>query len=192
MIRFIFGKHDALSEKQQLLHMWYHYTQDVGEMPCITYRDESNNSNYPIIWTLKFEIIIPTSEHLYTPCGARTGVAEHLLAFNSLCGATARITKRLLTYYSRFWISTRCDCGAWMGITKHVLTFDSLCGARTGVRKCLLAFYSLWTSLVIVMYYSVIVWAVIYLIFEQIHYCSNTPPPHTPFPGKIVFQHQKC
>ena len=105
MIQFIFGKHDALSEKQQLLHM---FTLKMwGEMPCTTYRDESNNSNHPIIWTLKFEIIIPISEHLYTPCGARTGVAEHLLAFNSLCGATARVTERLLTYYSRFWISTR-------------------------------------------------------------------------------------
>ena len=99
MIQFIFGKHDALSEKKQLLHM---FTLKMwGEMPCMTYCDESNNSNYPIILTLKFEIIIPISEYLYTPCGARTGVAEHLLAFNSLCGATSRVTEHL-RYYSRF------------------------------------------------------------------------------------------
>ena len=30
MIQFIFGKHDAVSEKQMLLQRWHHYTQDVG------------------------------------------------------------------------------------------------------------------------------------------------------------------
>ena len=42
-----------------------------------------------------------------TPCRTRTGVAERLLAFDSLRGATARVTKRLLAYYRRFWTSTK-------------------------------------------------------------------------------------
>ena len=34
-------------------------------------------------------------------------VAEPLLAFDSLCGATTRVTEHLLTYYRCFWMSTR-------------------------------------------------------------------------------------
>ena len=42
-----------------------------------------------------------------TPCGARTGVAERLLAFDSLCGAAARVTERLPACYRCFRTSTR-------------------------------------------------------------------------------------
>ena len=34
------------------------------------------------------------------------GVAELLLAFDSLCGATVKVTERLLAYYRRFQTST--------------------------------------------------------------------------------------
>ena len=42
-----------------------------------------------------------------TPCGTWTGVTKHLLAFDSLSGATARVTKRLLAYYRQYRMSTR-------------------------------------------------------------------------------------
>ena len=85
------------------------------------YHDNSNNSDQPIIWTPPYSrkkrlTIVHLNTHVWnyysnirtpTPCGARTGVAEHLLAFNSLCGATARITKRLPAYYRCFQTSTR-------------------------------------------------------------------------------------
>ena len=89
-----------------------------------------------------------------TPCGARTGVIEHLLAFDNLCGARVRVTEHILEYYSRFQMSTRlllslqssnggCQmctsslCGAWMGVAKCVLAFNSLCRAQMGVAKCI-------------------------------------------------------
>ena len=74
---------------------------------------------------------------------ARTGVAKCLLAFDSLCGARARVTEHLLAHYRRFWMSTRLLRSSNGGCTKHVLTFDSLCGARTGIAKNVLAFNSL-------------------------------------------------
>ena len=61
----------------------------------------------PSIRTPTFKIIIPIFEHLYTPRGAQTGVAECLLAFDNLCGARARVTEHLLAYYRRFRMSTR-------------------------------------------------------------------------------------
>ena len=87
------------------------------------------------------------------------GVAEYLLAFDSLCGATARVTEPLLAYYRRFRTSTRlllslqnlnggCQtctslrpslCGARTGVAKSVLAFDNLCGVQTGVREFVLA-----------------------------------------------------
>ena len=96
------------------------------------------------------------------------GVAERLLAYDSLCGATTRVTECLPAYYRRFRMSTGlysrfldfyCHCRARTGVAKRVLAFDSLCGTRTGVRECLLAFNSLWTGLVIVTsnVYSVVV-----------------------------------
>ena len=100
--------------------------------------------------------------YIATPRGAQMGVAERLLAFDSLCGARVRANKRLLAYYRRFQTSTRlllslqslngsCQCvpafdslcGARTGVAKCVLAFDSLCGARTRVAKCILAFGSL-------------------------------------------------
>ena len=36
--------------------------------------------------------------YIATPRGARTGVAERLLAFDSLCRARARVNERLLAY----------------------------------------------------------------------------------------------
>ena len=53
----------------------------------------------------------------YCHCGARTGIAKRVPAFNSLCGART-------------------------GVAKHVLPFDGLCRARTGVAKCAIAFHS--------------------------------------------------
>ena len=58
---------------------------------------------FPSIRTPTFEINIRTP----TPRGAPTIVAERLLAFDSLCGARARVTEHLLAYYRHFRISTR-------------------------------------------------------------------------------------
>ena len=70
-----------------------------------------------------FEIIIPISEHLHPaeldggacrtstrlrqPLRNSDRVAERLLAFDSLCEATARATERLLAYYRRLRTSGR-------------------------------------------------------------------------------------
>ena len=79
--------------------------------------------NYGIlsIRTPTFEIIISISKHLH-PCGAQTGVAKCPPAFDSLYGATARVTERLLAYYRHFRTTTTvvskclldsyCHCGA--------------------------------------------------------------------------------
>ena len=81
-----------------------------------------------------------------TPCGAWMGVAKRLLAFDSHCGATARVTECLPAHYRRFQMSTRLlqsfqiSTGRLLslqssnrGCVKCVLAFGSLCRARTGV-----------------------------------------------------------
>ena len=82
----------------------------------------SNNSNHPIIRTPEkcLIFVFQAFEHpclkllsqypntyIATPRGAQTGVAECLLAFDSLCGTRARVTERLLAYYRRFQTCTR-------------------------------------------------------------------------------------
>ena len=74
----------------------------------------------PSIQTPTFEIIIPISKHL--PRGARTGFAERLLAFDSLCGARARVTKRLLDYY--------CHCRVRTGVVKREPALNSTVSAE--------------------------------------------------------------
>ena len=84
--------------------------------------------NYCIlsIQTPTFEIIIPISEHLHlvelnqgspniydSLCRTPTEFAWCLLAFNSLCGATARVIAHLLAYYSRLQTSTRLLLSLW-------------------------------------------------------------------------------
>ena len=83
--------------------------------------------------------------YIATPHGAQTGVAECLLAFDSLCGARVRTNERLLAYYRRFRTSTRLllSLQSLNGGCQSVPAFDSLCGARTGIAKCVLAFDSL-------------------------------------------------
>ena len=83
--------------------------------------------------------------YIAKPCGAQTGVAERLLAFDSLCGARVRANERLLAYYRRFRTSTRLllSLQSLNGGCQSVPAFNSLCGARTGVAKCVLAFDSL-------------------------------------------------
>ena len=142
------------------------------------YRNHPNNSNHPIIQTpphpvfrgkcLAFEhprlklLFQYPNTYIATPCGAWTGVAERLLAFDSLCRATARVNECFLAYYRGFRTSTRlllslqssngnCQsvpafdsfCGAQTGVAKRVIAFDGLCGARTGVAKRAIAFDSL-------------------------------------------------
>ena len=63
----------------------------------------------------------------YCHCGARTGVAKRVPAFDSRCGVQTGVAKRVLAFDSH--------CGARMGVAKHVLAFDGLCGAWTGVVK---------------------------------------------------------
>ena len=74
-----------------------------------TYRNNSNNSDHPIIRTPpsrkkinycipsirthSFEIIIPISKHLHL-AELEPGVAECLLAFDSLCGARTGVSLR--------------------------------------------------------------------------------------------------
>ena len=82
------------------------------------YRNESNNLNHPIIQApslFQDKLIVvfqASSTHISnvptpTPCGARTGNAKRLIAFDYLCRATARVAERLLAYYRRFRTSTR-------------------------------------------------------------------------------------
>jgi len=96
-----------------------------------------------------FEIIILISEHLHL-AGLELGVAKHLLAFDNLCGATARVTECLAAYYRCFRMSTRLvllslwslngGCQTCTSLQQSLqrsngglIAFDSLCGAQTGV-----------------------------------------------------------
>ena len=139
------------------------------------YCNESNYLNHPIIWRKNDVFTHPhmkSNIRTPTPWGARTGVAEHLLAFDSLCGARTGVAKCVITFDSLCgaWtgvakrvLAFNCLCRAQTGVAKRVIPFDSLCGAQTGVRERLLAFDSLWTSLVIVTsnVHVVFVWIVL-------------------------------
>ena len=89
--------------------------------------------NYCIssIRTPTFKIIIPISEYLHL-AELKTGVAERLLAFDSLCGARARVTKRFLAYYRCFRMSTRL--------------LVLLRGLNGGCQTCDILRQSLWSS----------------------------------------------
>ena len=63
----------------------------------------SRKNDSPSVQTPTFEINIRTP----TLGGAQMAVDECLLAFDSLCGATVRVTKHLLAYYRCFQTSTR-------------------------------------------------------------------------------------
>ena len=79
-----------------------------------------------------------------TPCRARMGVTERLLAFDSLFGATARVTERLLAYCRRLRMSTRL-------LQSFPLDSYYHCGARKGVTKtCTSLQPSLWSLINVV------------------------------------------
>ena len=56
-----------------------------------------------------------------TPPRARMGVAKRLLAFDSLCGASVRVTDCVLAFRAR------------TGVAKRVIAFNSRYGGQTGV-----------------------------------------------------------
>ena len=57
-------------------------------------------------------------------------VAKCLLAFDSLCGARAWVTERLLDY-SEYLLDSYCHCRALTEVAKCVLAFNSLFEAQT-------------------------------------------------------------
>ena len=73
-----------------------------------------------------------------TPCRAQTGVTERLLAFDSLFGATVRVTKHLPAYYRRFRTSTRL-----LQSFLNIKIRQSLWSSSGGCQMCT----SLWHSL---------------------------------------------
>ena len=87
-------------------------------------------------------MLTPTIYHVYTP-------SIVLLAFDSLCGATAKITKHLLAYYSRFRISTRLPLslqGSNMGCQTFTSLQQSLLSSNGGCQTCNSLRQSLWSS----------------------------------------------
>ena len=115
--------------------------------------EPSNYSNTPL-FPGKNDVIIVFQAfehpHYYsniqtpTPCGAQIGVAERLLAFDSLFGATARVTKHLLAYCRRLRMSTRL-------LQSFPLDSYYHCGAQKGVAKtCTSLQPSLWSSINVV------------------------------------------
>ena len=136
------------------------------------------NHCIPSIRTSMFKIIKYYSNiQTPTPCEARIGVSERLIAFDGLCRATARVTEHL-AYYMHFWMSNRLLTAVpyIYRVAKRVLAFDNLCGALIGCVRTLNSLRQLWTGLVIVTINvdSVFVWSVLLsiyytedLIFEQ-------------------------
>ena len=68
----------------------------------MSYCNESNYLNTPLFQE-KLLFQYPNTYTLWS----LNGVAECLLAFDCLCGATVMVTEHLLAYYRRFQMSTR-------------------------------------------------------------------------------------
>ena len=103
------------------------------------YCNESNYSNHQTPPPFPRKIInycIPsirrtTYSNIWTPtpCGGRTWVAKRLLAFDSLCGATARVIERLIAYCRCFLTS--------MGVAKTCTSLQqSLQSLNRGCKMC--------------------------------------------------------
>ena len=102
----------------------------------------------PSIRTPMFDIIISISKHLHL-VELKTGVAGRLLAFNNLCGARARITKRLLVYYRCFQTSTRQLLSLRSsngGCQTCTSLQQSLQSSNGGSQTCTSLWQSLWSS----------------------------------------------
>ena len=120
-------------------------------------RSYRNYSNHPISQTppsSRKTVVVQAFKHprlkllfhypnTFTLRSLDQGRRRCLLAFNSFCGATARVTEYLLAYYRCFRTFTRllqsfseyplnsyCNWGAQTRVAK---CFNSLCRARTGV-----------------------------------------------------------
>ena len=112
------------------------------------YRNESSNYwNPPPLYPGKL-LIKHLNTHVWsyysnirtpTPCGARTAVAECLLAFDILCGARVRVTKHLLAYYRHLRPSTRLLLSLWSsngGCQKCTSLQQCLRSLNGGCQKC--------------------------------------------------------
>ena len=147
-------------------------------------RSYRNYSNYPISQTppsSRKMVVVQVFKHprlkllfqypnTFTLRSLDQGRRRCILAFNSFCGATARVTEYLLAYYRCFRMFTRllqsfseyplnsyCNwgaqtrvakcfnslCRARTGVAQHVLAVDGLTGAWTGVAKSVLSFNGL-------------------------------------------------
>ena len=132
--------------------MTYHY-------PSFPILGKTINYCIPSIQTPTFEIVIQYPKKAtkclltlrqslrsyskgYRISSSIPDIFEGLLAFDSLCRATARVTECLLAYYTRFQTSTRLllSLRSLTREQKRALAFNSLCGARTVVAKRVLAF----------------------------------------------------
>ena len=141
------------------------YTQMTYHYPSFPILGKTINYCIPSIQTPTFEIVIQYPNKA-TKClltfdslwGATARVTEFLLAYHrhfrrstglwQSRGATVRVTECLLAYYTRFQTSTRLllSLRSLKWEQKRALAFNSPCGARTVVAKRVLAFDRLWSS----------------------------------------------